>query len=127
MMKIMSIKRTLMTVGVIVFVFSVSGCLVVTSNSSYEKGVKVTPATLQRIEVGQTTEQWVIATLGEPSERNVVEGQPNVEIFKYQHTTHESSGGTVLFLFAGHESNANKSVVYIEITDGVVSDYWTEQ
>lgn len=126
MKTIMRISRIIAALGFAAFILTASGCLVVSGSSTYESGVKITPTTLERIEVGQTTEAWVMATLGEPSERNEVEGQPNVKIFKYEHTTHESSGGTVLFLFAGHKNKAHKSVVYIEFTDGVVSDYWAE-
>lgn len=123
---IMSITRILAALGFAAFILTASGCLVVSGSSTYESGVKITPTTLERIVVGQTTEAWVIATLGEPSERNEVEDQPNVQIFKYEHTTHESSGGAVLFVFADAKNKSYKSVVYIEITDSVVSDYWTE-
>lgn len=124
---IMRITRILAALGFAAFILTASGCLVVSGSSTYESGVKITPTTLERIVVGQTTEAWVIATLGEPTEQNEVEGQPNVEIFKYEHTTHESSGGAVLFIFADAKNKSHKSVVYLEITDSVVSDYWTEQ
>ena len=123
---VVMITRVIAALGFAAFILTASGCLVVSGSSTYESGVKITPTTLERIEVGQTTEAWVIATLGEPSERNEVEDQPNVQIFKYEHTIHESSGNAVLFIFAGGKDKSHKSVVYIEITDGVVSDYWTE-
>lgn len=123
---IMRITRIIAALGFAAFILTASGCLVVSGSSTYESGVKITPTTLERIVVGQTTEAWVIATLGEPSERNEVEGQPNVEIIKYEHTTHKSSGGAVLFIFADAKNISEKSVVYIELTDSVVSDYWTE-
>lgn len=121
------IMRIITVLGATAFVMAASGCLVVSGNSTYETGTAITQSTLQRIEVGQTTEQWILATLGQPSDRIKIEGQPDMQILKYQHTIHESSGGTVLFLFAGHEDKTRKSVVFIEITDGIVSDYWTEK
>ena len=72
------IRRMLMGLTAVAFAVMTTGCLVVTGSSYHESGVKVTRTTLDRLELGTTTEAWVIATLGEPTERTEVEGQPNV-------------------------------------------------
>ena len=120
------IRRILISFTTVAFAIMTTGCLVVTGSSYHESGVKVTPTTLDRIELGTTTETWVIAALGEPTERTEVEGQPNVTILRYEHRTTEHSGGTVLFLFAGGKDESHTSTAYIEVTDGIVTDYWTE-
>ncbi len=102
------------------------GCLVVSGSSTYESGVKISGPTLSQIEVGKTTEAWLIATLGEPTGRQKVEGRENVEIIHYAHRREETSGGVVLFLFAGGKEETYRSVTYFEIADGVVTRYWTE-
>lgn len=104
-----------------------AGCLVMSGRSSHESGVRVSQPTLRQIEVGTTTESWLIATLGEPSRRSTVEGKENVELLIYEHTVHESSGGLVLFLFAGGSDIDRVSTAYFELTDGVVTRYWTEK
>ena len=120
------IRRMLISLTAVAFAITTTGCLVVTGSSYHESGVKVTPTTLDRIELGTTTEAWVIAALGEPTERTEVEGQPDVAILRYEHRTTEHSGGTVLFLFAGGKDESHTSTAYIEVTNGVVTDYWTE-
>ncbi len=120
------IRRMLIGLTAVAFAVTTTGCLVVTGSSYHESGVKVTPTTLDRLELGTTTEAWVIATLGEPTERTEVKGQPNVAILRYEHRTTEHSGGTVLFLFAGGKNESRTSTAYIEVTDGIVTDYRTE-
>ncbi len=120
------IARTLTALAATGFLLTSAGCLVMTGSSEYETGVKVTETTLERLQKGETTEEWVRATLGEPSNVSEVEGQPNVKILRYDHTKRRSSGGTVFLLFAGGDEKETKSRVYVEITDGIVSDYWTE-
>ena len=104
-----------------------AGCLVMSGQSSHESGIKVSQPTLRQIEIGTTTEAWLIATLGEPWRRSAVEGKENVELLVYEHTVHETSGGSVLFLFAGGSDVDRTSVAYFEVTDGVVTRYWTEK
>ncbi len=120
------IRRILISLTAVAFAIMTPGCLVVTGSSYHESGVKVTLTTLDRLEVGSTTEAWVIATLGEPTARTEVEGQPNVAILRYEQRTTEHSGGTVLFLFAGGKDESHTSTAYIEVTDGIVTDFWTE-
>ena len=120
------IRRILIGITALAIAIMTPGCLVVSGSSFHESGVKVTPTTLDRIELGTTTEAWVIAALGEPTERTEVEGQPNVVILRYEHRTTEHSGGAVLFIFAGGKDESHTSTAYFEVTDGVVTDYWTE-
>lgn len=61
-------------------VLSLPGCLAASSSSSYETGRQVTSATIDKITIGQTTENWLLGTLGEPTNRQVVaEGVEVVE------------------------------------------------
>jgi outer membrane protein assembly factor BamE (lipoprotein component of BamABCDE complex) len=107
-------------------IVTAGGCLVVSESSSYERGVKVSQATLAQVEPGITTEAWVLATLGEPTARTEVEGRENVSILVYRHQRHQSSGGAVFLLFAGEQEHTTKSTAYFEITDGIVTRHWVE-
>jgi hypothetical protein len=78
-----------------VAVLLTGGCLIMSGQSSHQSGIKVSDSTLRQIEVGTTTKSWLIATLGEPSRHTTVEGKENVELLVYEHTVHESSGGSV--------------------------------
>ncbi len=54
------IRRILISLTAVAFAIMATGCLVVTGSSYHESGVKVTPTTLDRLELGTTTEAWVI-------------------------------------------------------------------
>ena len=88
--------------------------------------MRVSAATLSQVEPGKTTEAWLLATLGEPTSRTKVECKDNVEILRYEHSVHKSSGGAVLLIFAGGSDHKSRSVAYFEVTDGIVTRAWTE-
>ena len=121
------IRRSILTLAAAVPLLATGGCLVISGHSTYESGVRVSRPTLSQIKIGTTTDAWVLATLGEPTRRSPVPGHDNQEILVYRHVVEESSEGTVLFLFAGDSDHTQRSVVYFEITDGVVTRYWTEE
>jgi hypothetical protein len=100
------------------------GCLVSKGSSVKESGVKVSQPTLAQIETGKTTESWLIATAGQPTTRTDVDER--VHILRYEHTTTTKKGGSVFLIYAGAEREEKKSAAIFEITDGVVTKYWTE-
>lgn len=106
----------------------VGGCLLATSNSTYETGRLVSSNTLSRVEVGKTTESWLIGTLGEPSSRSTVsEANPRVEILRYDYTKREESGGALFLIFAGSSTRSTTNSTWFEVTDGVVTSHGTDK
>ncbi len=122
------IRRSILTLAAAVPLVAAGGCLDISASESNETGVRISMPTFNEIEIGTTTEAWVIATFGEPNRRTPVASEDNQEILEYHHVTHKSSGGVVLFvfLFAGGSDHTHRTVTYFEITDGVVTKYWTE-
>ena len=118
--------RILTGVALTAFVFAASGCLITTGSSINEYGTLVTQKTLDQIVLGATSEAWVIATLGEPTDVTTVDGDQNVRILTYEHTVERDSGGTVLFLIAAGSETKSTQRAYFEITDGVVTRHWIE-
>ena len=57
------------------FVLAAGGCLVTSSRDVAESGVAVSGSTLNQIVLGETTEAWLVATLGEPNDRTTVQGE----------------------------------------------------
>jgi hypothetical protein len=106
--------------------FVASGCLLSTSNSVRESGKPVSASTLRQIELGQTREDWLIATLGEPTSRAQVRGPDDVQILGYNHEVLKKSRGKIFLLFSGSSQQVDRDTTYFEITDGVVTRYWTE-
>ena len=105
---------------------SAGGCLVISDSSNQEFGVRISEPTLAQIEIGVTTEQWVIATFGAPSERSLVAGTENVEIISYDYKRTRKSGGAVFLIFAGDHSEVTKTTAYFEFTDSIVTRCWME-
>jgi hypothetical protein len=120
-------KRTIaIGIALAAFALTAGGCLITADTSVHESGTAVGQSTLRQIEPGVTTEAWVLATLGDPTERTVVEGQENTAVLRYDHTVRKYSDGTVFLLFSGESDTKRTRRTFFEITDGVVSRYWTE-
>ncbi len=66
-------------------------------------------------------EQWVHATLGEPSSRT---GPEEDQIWKYVYTTRTDSHGSVFLIFGGSDVKKTTSEAFIEFRDGVVANKW---
>lgn len=122
--------RSLAIVGTAALSLScLPGCIVMGGKSTEETGVRVSASTMDQIVVGETSGAWVLATLGEPTERTCVnpDASPKVEVYRYDHTVTKSDGTVVFLLFAGGSSETSRRTAYFEVTDGVVSKYWVEQ
>ena len=120
-------KRAIITIlAAGAFLFAAPGCLVTSGNSVQESGVRVSSNTLAQVEVGRTTEAWLVAALGEPDARTPVVGGEGVQILRYNHTVSRSGHGTLFLVFAGHHDRTETSSAYFEVTDGIITRYWTE-
>lgn len=103
-----------------------AGCLVTSSNKVEESGIRVSENTLANVEVGRTSGDWLVATLGEPTSRTVVADRPGVEIWRYEHVRTERSAGAVFLIFGGSSSKTESSRVFFELEHGVVRRTWSE-
>lgn len=110
-----------------IFALSAGGCLITGGKSIDESGTQITSKTLDQIKLGETTEAWLVATLGEPQSRTTVEGQPNVTVLRYEHIVCKAEGGTVFLLFAGGSETRKVTTTYFESVDGVITRYWIER
>lgn len=118
------IRRTLVVMGLSVALAALGGCLVSKSRTMNESGVRVSKSTLNQVKAGETTEAWVVATLGPPTSRSPVDEQ--TEILRYDHRVETRKGGQVFLLFHGAEKLQTTNSVFFEMKEGVVSRYWTE-
>ncbi|MFG0328316.1 MAG: hypothetical protein ACF8PN_00320 [Phycisphaerales bacterium] len=122
--------KVCLTVALAVGVLIASpGCIVTGSRTVEVEGKRVSAFSLEQLEKGVTTEDWVLAAFGEPSRRELVaadDTNENCEIWRYDWVRREKSSGAVLLIFAGSERTEESESTFIEFTDGVVSGYWTE-
>lgn len=108
------------------FLTLATGCLISHSSDTFETGHRVSPATLSEVEVGHTTRDWLIATLGEPTSSQLVNEHPHIEMLKYSYKKRKESSGSVFLIFAGSSSSSRHSTTYFELTNGVVTSYWSD-
>jgi len=102
------------------------GCLVTSGSSITESGMEVSSTTLDQIEVGRTTESWLIAALGEPSHRTAV-GDDGGAILRYDYKVVRKGHGTVFLIFAGGSRKERVERTFFEVEDGVVTRWWRDQ
>ncbi|UCD75558.1 MAG: hypothetical protein JSV91_01310 [Phycisphaerales bacterium] len=120
-------RKVLASLLLVSFLLAAGGCLVVAHKDISESGTVVTSSTLDQIVLGETTEAWLIATLGEPNDRTAVQGAENIAILKYRHMVDRENEGAVFLLFSGSSRSKRQSTTYFEIVNGVVNRYWIER
>lgn len=108
------------------FLLTAAGCLVTAGSAIEVSGTRVTDSTFTQVEVGTTTETWLLATLGAPSECTEVADSPGVKILRYDYQEVHHDRGTVFLIFSGRSKKQKLTRTYFEVTDGVVSRYWSE-
>lgn len=110
----------------VVFGFVLTGCISSRSDVRYgDKGPVVGSDTLRQIEVGSTSKEWLLGTLGEPtSETRTPEG---TEILKYVYTKKVDSDLDAFIFLSFDDRREERTVLYFELEDGIVTRYWKEQ
>ncbi len=108
------------------FGFVLTGCISSRSDVRYgDKGPAVGSDTLRQIEVGSTSKEWLLGTLGEPtSETQTPEG---TEILKYVYTKKVDSDLNAFLVLSFDDQREERTVLYFELTNGIVTRYWKEQ
>ena len=110
---------------VIAGLLPLAGCIIFSNDVSYEeKGPRVSDQAFEQIESGKTTRDWVVATLGEPSQREVT--ADGVEILKYKYTRREESNVLILPFLIVEDEHKEDRTVYFEVKDGVVQRFWKD-
>lgn len=101
---------------------AVSGCLVTSESHQNRSGNYISDATFNQIKPGQTTEQWVRATLGPPNSETAI--GDDGKLLKWSYTERHESSGAVFLIFGGHHENETTHTAYVETHHGVVTSAW---
>jgi hypothetical protein len=116
--------RLVLAMIVIGSLLPVAGCFVWNNDVKYsDKGAPLSGSTLKQIECGKTTRDWLIVTLGEPSEQSTTDA--GAEVLKYKYSKTQESNVVMPFLIVNDEKKREQTV-YFEVKDGVVQKYWVE-
>jgi hypothetical protein len=90
---------------------------------SEQSGIRIGDATLEQFKPGKTSENWVLAILGEPSSTAQVQGEDDVRVLRYSLV--QEHGGMMGGLFGG--SSITVSTVYFIVRKGVVESLWADR
>ena len=101
---------------------ALSGCLVSGSATQRRTGKYVADSTFGQIELGKTTAGWLMATLGEPDCKTMV--NPGSEVWQWRYTEHRENNTAVFLIFAGSDTKDTSGTAFVELKDGVVTNKW---
>jgi len=104
---------------------TLAGCVSGGAYSEYE-GPNIGDRTLSQIEPNVTTQAWILAVLGEPTEKSTVSGeQGDLEIWKWIRRKTVTTKGSV-FVVSSKSKSEEVRTVYVEIKDGLVTRAWRD-
>jgi hypothetical protein len=115
------------TLGVLcgVLALILSGCISGRSDVRYgPEGPAAGHETIRQIEIGQTSREWVLGTLGKPTSATMT--PDGMEILKYVYTKKVDSDLDVFLFLDFDEKHEYRTTFYFEIADGVVTNFWKE-
>ena len=103
-----------------------TGCAVINSHSETKShGTPISDATLRQIEIGETTETWLIATLGAPAVATEVDD--TTRLLKYSSSQITKINSHLLLVLDTSSRKEVKQTVFFEFKDGVLSRHWMEK
>lgn len=107
--------------GAVAAVASLPACTYITGDPSPRF---VGTETLERIDKGSTTQDWVVAVFGQPIfKARLVDGE--TQIWKYPYEFADKSGSRMKLLNQREGENASR-VVFVQLSGGVVTDWWRD-
>jgi hypothetical protein len=100
------------------------GCLINSSSKTEYSGRYLSPAAVSQIEPGETRQDFVLATIGEPTTKTALDD--GSEIWKWEYRKTRSSSGSVFLLLNSDNQTRSEGATYVVFRDGVVEKVWQE-
>ena len=115
------IKYALMAVLALVL----SACLVTVDSDSRALRTVWSEGDVARLEVGQSDEQFVRSTFGEPVSRlSYADGS---QVWKYRNRSEKDTEVGVFLVFSVDVEEERTETLSIEFENGIVSNYWIDE
>jgi outer membrane protein assembly factor BamE (lipoprotein component of BamABCDE complex) len=122
-------KRSMVMLGTVLLALAalaLTGCISGRSDVTYgPKGPAVGRDTLRQIKVGETSREWLLGTLGEPT--RTARTPEGTEVLTYVYTKKIDSDFDVFLVLDIDEKREERTVYTFEVNDGVVTNYWKER
>lgn len=108
-----------------VLALALTGCLVAVDSDSRALRTVWSEGDVSRLEVGESDEQFVRGTFGEPTSRlTYADGSA---VWKYRNRSERDTEVGVFLLFSIDVEEERIETLSIEFADGVVSNYWIDE
>ena len=107
----------------ILLAVTLAGCVITSREETEYEGKHVGETTLSQIGPG-SPEDFVLALLGEPTERIKFENGTTLLKWSYAKTT--TRRGTIIVLFAGKSTTRETGTIYVTLIDGMVNKVWRD-
>lgn len=114
--------RVVVTSGLVLAGLALPGCLISSHSNEDFSGKYVSRQTFGEVVPGETTETWILGTLGEPTSKTTLED--GSQLWKYAYTKTKSSRGSLLFVFGGSSRSSTGGSAYVQIKNGIVVKHW---
>jgi len=128
-MEIMKRRAGMMKAGMLILsvlaTVMLTGCISSHSDVKYgPKGPAVGSATLRQVKCGETTKDWLLTVLGEPTRST--QAADGAEVLAYEYTRNIESDVSFCIFFDADDRREERTVYVFELEDGVVTRYWKE-
>lgn len=118
------IARTALTAAALALPLATTGCLISGDSDVDVRGVPISAATIDSINIGTTTEDEVIGLLGAPT-RTSVTAERTILVYEFHKRT--SNDTTVFLVFDGSSDKVERQITYVELKNGVVTRVWADE
>ena len=119
------IRRASLLLLCVFALLTLPGCISSGSVSEFE-GPSIGDRTLAQIEPGATSQRWVRAVLGEPTERaKIDDAESGLEVWKWIRRKVVTTRGSAVLVSSRSRSEEVRTV-YVEFRDGVVTRAWRD-
>lgn len=103
---------------------TLGGCLIGSGSSDTVTGTFIGRETLAQMKPGETKEDFVVATLGQPSSRSTL--SDGSQLWRYNYSRTRRSGGYVFVLLSASSKEQTVATTFVEFRDGVVARAWQD-
>ncbi len=122
-------RTGMMKAGIVVLsilaAMTLTGCISSHSDVKYgPKGPAVGGNTLRQVKCGETTKEWLLTVLGEPS--RMTQAAYESEVLTYEYTKKVDSDFSFCIFFDADDHREERTVYVFELKDGIVTRYWKE-
>ncbi|MEX0740486.1 MAG: hypothetical protein WD071_14170 [Pseudohongiella sp.] len=102
-----------------------TGCLFVVDSRESIGDQQWSEGELDRVEMGSTSAEWIRSNFGSPDRVSTYEN--GREVWRYRNTSESESEIGLFLIFKIDIERESAETLALEISDGVVTDYWVEK